>query len=84
MFAGALIEELLKSDKVNLQINCDSAFASIDLWSLAKIDLIGYIQKCSHRYRLKKLGLDNVMEYCFTLNTTNVLPVLEKGRLVLI
>ncbi|NVO03250.1 MAG: 2-phosphosulfolactate phosphatase [Bacteroidetes bacterium] len=80
LFAGALIELIEKSG--NFQSKCDSAIACGDLWNLAKNDLIGYIQKCSHRERLRKLGLDDVIEYCFTLNTANVIPILKENSLV--
>ncbi len=78
--AGALIEELLKHP--DYIIHCDSATASLDLWSIAKNDLRGYMNKALHRHRLQKLGLDDVLEYSFTLNTVNVIPKMENGALV--
>ena len=49
--------------------------ASIDLWNLAKSDILGYIEKAAHRHRLKKLGLDDVIPYSFTADQTKVVPV---------
>ncbi|MCD4745602.1 MAG: 2-phosphosulfolactate phosphatase [Bacteroidales bacterium] len=75
IFAGVLVENLLKYPI--FKINCDSASAALDLWKLAKTDLLGFIEKAAHRHRLKKLGLDDVLEYSFTLNTSDVVPVLD-------
>ncbi|MFA6923544.1 MAG: 2-phosphosulfolactate phosphatase [Bacteroidales bacterium] len=82
IFAGAVIENLLSNKKFNLKLNCDSAMASLDLWNVAKKDLIGYVQKFAHRERLRKLGLDNVIEYCFTKDVTDIIPVLDGDKLV--
>ncbi len=79
IFAGALTEMLLKSEK--FRTNCDSAEAALDLWKIAKTDPLLYIQKAAHRERLRKLMLDDVLEYTFQTDTTNVVPVLKNGRL---
>ena len=79
IFAGALIEKLTESKDFDIQ--CDSALASLDLWKTAKPDLLGYIQKAAHRKRLRMLGVDDVLEYCFTLDAVDVVPVLKNGRL---
>lgn len=78
--AGALTEELLKYP--NYSINCDSASASLDIWNIAKKDLNSYMEKALHRHRLKKYGLDDVLEYTFTLNNIEVVPRLVGGALV--
>ncbi|MFH0865832.1 MAG: 2-phosphosulfolactate phosphatase [Bacteroidota bacterium] len=80
VFAGALIQRLMQHR--NYKIICDSAMAACDLWNLAKNDVLNYIEKASHRHRLKKLGLDDVLEYCFTEDTAPVIPVLYGGKLV--
>lgn len=79
IYAGALCKELLKSNQ--FCCNCDSAEAAIDLWNIAKSNPQEYIQKAAHRERLRKLGLDDVLEYTFQLNTANVVPVLRNGVL---
>jgi len=79
IFAGALIEKLTEKQEYNIQ--CDSAIASVDLWETAKTDLFGYIQKAAHRKRLKMLGVDDVLEYCFTLDAVDAVPVLKDGKL---
>lgn len=80
VFAGALSEKLLKSGRY--YTDCDSVHASLDLWEYAKSDLTNYIDKAAQRHRLKKLGLDDVLEYCHTLDSTAKIPVLKNGILV--
>ena len=80
IFAGALSQLLLDSE--TFQTTCDSTIAACDLWSLAKPDLLGYIQKASHINRLRKHVPDEVIKYCHTLNLTNVIPIFNENSLV--
>jgi 2-phosphosulfolactate phosphatase len=80
LFAGALAEKI--SVHTGYEIKCDAAIASLDLWKLAKNDVVEYIQKASHRERLRRLGLDDVIEYCFTANTSRVIPALDQDVLI--
>ena len=80
VLAGAVVENLLNSKKY--YTICDSANASLDLWNIAKHDLVNYIDKVAQRSRLRKLGLDDVIEYCFTPDQTDVIPILSDGSLV--
>lgn len=80
IFAGAVAEVLQKEGHYTL--NCDSAMASVDLWQLAKNNLLDYIEKSSHRHRLKKLGLDDVLEYCFTIDITDTIPIFKDNYFV--
>jgi 2-phosphosulfolactate phosphatase len=80
LFAGALAEKLLEHD--HFYTICDSTVASLDLWSLAKEDLLGYIEKVAQRERLRKNMLDDVIEYCHTPDITSVIPVLRENYLV--
>ena len=75
LFAGALADLLLKDER--FYTICDSTLCALDLWLVAKEDLIGYIEKVAQRHRLRKNGLDDVIEYCHTFNQTNLLPALE-------
>jgi 2-phosphosulfolactate phosphatase len=81
LFAGALSGRLLNSGKFTT--NCDSVHASIDLWEIAKTDVLQYIEKAAHRHRLKKLGLDDVIPYSFTFDLTNVVPVFDGQQISL-
>jgi 2-phosphosulfolactate phosphatase len=79
LFAGALTTRLL--DTGVFRTECDSAHASMDLWSLAEGDVLGYIEKAAHRHRLKKLGLDDVIPYSFACDQVDVVPVFD-GKLI--
>lgn len=75
LFAGALTGRLLETGRFHTE--CDSAQASMDLWSLAEGDVLGYIEKAAHRHRLKRLGLDDVLPYSFTCDLVQVVPVFD-------
>jgi 2-phosphosulfolactate phosphatase len=79
IMAGALAEILLKKEFCS---HCDSTMAAIELWNVAKKDVLKFIEKASHRHRLKKLGLDDVLEYCFTPDTANVIPFLKGNAFI--
>ncbi|MBN1158209.1 MAG: 2-phosphosulfolactate phosphatase [Bacteroidales bacterium] len=76
LFAGALVEQVLQNQ--NFMTICDSTHAAIDLWNLARKDVLGYIEKAAQRQRLKKNQLDDVLEYCHTTDLTRCIPVLEE------
>lgn len=80
IFSGALSQELL--DSGHFATICDSTIAALDLWSLARNDLNGYLKKAANRNRLRKLGLGGDIEYCHTLNLTDIIPVLTEEGLV--
>jgi len=79
LFAGALAEAVLKNSRFTTC--CDSTFASMDLWNLAKPDIMGYIEKAAQRHRLKKNKLDDVIAYCHTINLTDLIPALNGNSL---
>lgn len=79
--AGAYCEKLLTFSS-SYQTNCDSSTASIDLWNMAKSNLPVYIDKCIHRHRLAKLGLDDSIPFCLTVDTTPVIPIVKNGMIV--
>jgi 2-phosphosulfolactate phosphatase len=80
IYAGALSEKLLKEPKFHTI--CDSAKAAVDLWSLAKKDLPGYLRKSSHRNRLKHLVSEADFIYTVTPDTVNVIPLVKKGSII--
>ena len=79
VFAGALAQKLI--DLHGLVTEDDSVAAALDLWNEAQPDLLKYMQKASHRLRLRRLGLDDILEYTFTLDSTRVIPVLIGDRI---
>lgn len=81
LFAGALAQMLI--DECGFRTNCDSTVAACDLWELASGDVLGYVEKAEHRHRLKRLGLDDVLEYSFMFDQTPVVPVFDGKRLVI-
>lgn len=80
VLAGAIVDQLLESKKY--YSICDSALAAMDLWAMAKTDLVGYINKAAQRSRLRDKGLDDVIEYCHTPDSTEVIPVLERNYII--
>lgn len=80
VFAGALAELLLNSGRFTS--NCDAVTASLDLWNIAKNDLMGYIGKSAQKSRLASKGLDDCIEYCLTADQTSVVPVFQNDRLI--
>ncbi|HOS72012.1 MAG TPA: 2-phosphosulfolactate phosphatase [Bacteroidales bacterium] len=77
--AGALAERLLDSSLYSTI--CDSTLAALDLWTLAKPDLRGYINKAAHRSRLRKNGLDDCIDFCLSSDFTRKIPVIKNGIL---
>lgn len=80
VYAGALAKTLIEDSFFSTI--CDSTLACIDLWSLAEKDLLTYKEKFAHRHRLKKLNLDDVVEYCLTFDINNVIPVYQNGVII--
>lgn len=78
--AGAIAERLMKTSLYSTI--CDSTMAAIDLWSLAKKDLPGYIKKVAQHTRLHDKGLDECIEFCLTADFTKKIPVIKNGILV--
>ncbi len=78
--AGAIAQNLLDSGKFTTI--CDSTNAAIDLWNVAKSNLRNYIEKAAHRHRLRKMILDDVIDYCITIDSVRVLPVFKDGAIL--
>lgn len=71
--AGAISSKLIESGKFSTI--CDSTYASIDLWNVAKNDVMTYIEKAAHRHRLRGIVSDEIVEYCHTIDVVKVLPM---------
>ena len=80
LFGGALSEKLLETGR--FETECDSVKAGLDLWSIARNDLAGYLSKSSHRNRLKHLVTDEDFQYTVTLDSNHVIPLLEFKYLI--
>ncbi len=77
--AGAIAERLMATSLYSTI--CDSTHAAIDLWSLARNDVIGYIEKAAQRSRLRDKGLDDCLEFCLACDFTDVIPLMRNGVL---
>lgn len=80
ILAGAISKKLVQ--EYGLSTICDSATAAIDLWSIAEADLMAYIDKAAQRSRLRKNGLDDVIDYCHTVDLTDIVPLYSNGSLI--
>jgi len=58
---------------------CDSTNGAIDLYDLAKDNLMDYIEKVAQRQRLKKNGLDDVIGYCHEKDKTDLIPIFKNN-----
>ena len=79
VFAGAVAQKLM--DTGNFTTICDSALAAMDLWSLAKPNLMDYIKKAAQNERLRKLNAADIIPYCFETDLTDIVPVYRDGRI---
>lgn len=78
--AGSIAEELMNSGFYSTI--CDSTLAAMDLWSLARLDLPGYIEKAAQRTRLRDKKLDDCIGFCLKTEYTDKIPVMKNGILV--
>ena len=80
LFAGALSEILIEN--YQFVTDDDSAKMSIDQWNMAKSDVLKYIDKSSHRNRLRNLLDDELMNLTFNFNSTKVVPIVKNYKIV--
>ncbi len=77
LFAGALSDCLIRN--AGFITGCDATKASVDLWGIAATNLNEYVKKTAW---LKRLGMQDVLEFCFRQDLSNVIPVLKDDALV--
>lgn len=80
VFAGALSKKL--QDEGEFEIKDDATFCAMDLWQQAKDNLLQYMEKASHIHRLRKINLQDVFPYTFSLNTCHCVPILRENKIV--
>ncbi len=80
LFAGALSEILIQ--KYQFTTESDSAKMSIDQWNGAKGDVLTYIDKSSHRNRLRSLVDDELLDLTFQINKSTVVPIVKNYKIV--
>ena len=80
LFAGALAGLLLEDERFST--TCDSSIAAGYLYEKASSDLFGFLENSSHRNRLKNLNLEKDIRYCLSVNTLDIIPVVQDGGIV--
>lgn len=78
VFAGALVYHL----KDYFDDLCDSAIAAEKNYIAAKDNLKDFLKNSSHYKRLSQLGVENDISFCFSVNKTQIIPVLKENCLV--
>ncbi len=81
LFAGAVTIELAKNPVFSENI-ADSAWACLYLYEANMQNRFRFFKNASHSKRLAKLNLKKDIKYCFSLDKTKIIPVLEDGCLV--
>jgi 2-phosphosulfolactate phosphatase len=79
LFAGALSERLLQNEFIS---DSDTVNSTIDLWKIANNNLSDYIKNIYQYKRLVSLGLENIINYCFKIDITKVVPMLENHYII--
>ncbi|MCC6837825.1 MAG: 2-phosphosulfolactate phosphatase [Bacteroidia bacterium] len=79
VFAGAVAERLINS---NLYQTGDAALAALFLYQQTQQSQVKFFHNSSHSKRLAAMGLKKDIKYCFTLDQTAIIPVLEGKYLV--
>lgn len=80
LFAGALASEL--SGIADLNIDCDAALMSMDIYKLAENDIVNYLKKSSHYKRLSHLHHEEDMVYCLKSSIMDTVVGLKDGVMV--
>lgn len=81
LLAGALADKLLHSNQ--FLSNCDSIQASIQLYSIAKADLFGYLSNSAYRNRNNSDEIIQDTRFCLnpTMKST-IVPIFTDGKLI--
>lgn len=82
LYAGALAQLVLQHD--GFSTICDATKGAMDLYDIARKDMKTYIDKVAQRHRLKKNGLDDVIDYCHEIDRTKLIPVFRDEAITLI
>ncbi|MBE0651252.1 MAG: 2-phosphosulfolactate phosphatase [Bacteroidales bacterium] len=80
LFAGALSEILM--NKYEFNTDSDSVNMAVDQWNMAKSDVMTYIDRSSHRNRLRSLVDDELLNLTFNFNTSTVVPIVKNYKIV--
>ena len=75
LFAGALSQMVLEDNQFHSI--CDATLGAIDLYNVARKDMMTYVEKVAQKGRLKANNLDDVIPYCHEHDLTDLIPVLD-------
>ncbi len=75
LFAGALAEKLEDS----YESADDSVLLSKSLYQKEKNNLLQYVENAGHAKRLRKFNVIKDIEFCLSMDTYNVVPVIKNG-----
>ncbi len=81
LFAGALVDELIRGG-FQYDLDSDAAIASRSIFLYSNGDFDNFLKDSSHRKRLSKLNLEKDIQYCLSLDTCPVIPMLIDGKLI--
>ncbi len=76
--AGMLIDGFLKHKKVNC---CDLGH-TLRIWAATSKSIRQSLSNCSHLNYLLSIGYEADVDYCLQLDTTDILPVYQQGKVV--
>ena len=79
VFAGAVTERLINS---TIYHTGDAALASLFLYQQTNQSQLKFFHNASHSKRLAAMGLKQDIKYCFSLDKTKIIPVLQGKYLV--
>lgn len=74
LFAGAVAH--LLTDEFSFTDHRDSALAAMNLYSLARKDMYGFLEQSSHRKRLERLQIEDDIAFCLKPDYTDAIPVM--------
>lgn len=80
LFAGALANQLISTEE--FYTLCDSTIAAGYLYERAADDLFAFLEKSSHRHRLKNLDLETDIKYCLQVDTLTCIPIYHEDGLI--
>ncbi len=80
LFAGALSHLLIS--KYGFSSDDDSVKMTMDQWRNAKKDIFGYIEKSSHRIRLRNLVDNELLHFTFSMDISSAVPILKGYKVV--
>jgi 2-phosphosulfolactate phosphatase len=74
LYAGALVHAL----KLHCQVGGDAAYMCSSLYATAKSDLRSFLDRADHTHRLLRLGQEEDIDFCLSIDKYTEVPVLRK------